>query len=214
MVVVPSRSKSRQKSKNLKGLKSLQRPSVWRNVYQSTNLLSIWYLELELPLELWQFFRLLLLGPGALSISFSNWLPTRQSEWSCWCFVAFFPKGTKKIFEPRTFEFFTSCNQWSFCTKVCLQNIRFPSATSALGYTPSTLASKRLENLLCMSFFYYFNFGNILQKKISKPRIKAEMLNGWEDVKGIIKACFMFLQIIKIKLPSHFGIKKLLKARC
>ena len=33
--------KSCQKSKNLKGLESLQRPSVEKNVYQSTDLLSI-----------------------------------------------------------------------------------------------------------------------------------------------------------------------------
>ena len=41
VVVVTNRSKSRQKvedsSKSLKGLKNLQRPSVWRNVYRNTN---------------------------------------------------------------------------------------------------------------------------------------------------------------------------------
>ena len=50
--------------KSLKGLKNLQRPSVWKNVYQSTNPPSIGYKELELLLELWQFFLgLFLFGP-------------------------------------------------------------------------------------------------------------------------------------------------------
>ena len=33
--------------------KKLQRSSVWRNVYQSIDPSSIWYKELEFPLELW-----------------------------------------------------------------------------------------------------------------------------------------------------------------
>ena len=41
--------------KSLGGLKNLERLSDWRNVYQSTDFLSIKYKELELPLELWQF---------------------------------------------------------------------------------------------------------------------------------------------------------------
>ena len=48
-------SKSRKivkNPKNLKGLGSLQRPSVRRNVYRSTDPPSIRYDELELPLEL------------------------------------------------------------------------------------------------------------------------------------------------------------------
>ena len=41
-----------KKSKKLQKLKkNLQRPWVWRNIYQSTNLPSIRYEELELPLE-------------------------------------------------------------------------------------------------------------------------------------------------------------------
>ena len=72
--------KSCQKSKNLKGLESLQRLSIRRNVYQSTNSLSIWYKKLKLPLELWQFFRFSLLGPKALFIPFLDRLPIRQSE--------------------------------------------------------------------------------------------------------------------------------------
>ena len=41
-----------KKSKSFKDLKNLQQPLVWRNVYQSTNLPSIRYKELELLLEL------------------------------------------------------------------------------------------------------------------------------------------------------------------
>ena len=35
-------------------------------------------------------------------------------------------RGSRKIFESRTLESFTSCNQRSLCTKVYLQNIRPP----------------------------------------------------------------------------------------
>ena len=49
MVVVACRSKSRQKSKNLKGLKNLQRPVVRRNICRSTDPPSVHgYKELEL----------------------------------------------------------------------------------------------------------------------------------------------------------------------
>ena len=44
----------------------------------------------------------------------------------------FFPREARKIFEPRTLESFTSCNQRSLCTKVCLQNARPPSTASIL----------------------------------------------------------------------------------
>ena len=52
---VQKSSKSRRivkESKSFKGLKILQRPSVRRNVYRSTDPPSIRYEELELPLEL------------------------------------------------------------------------------------------------------------------------------------------------------------------
>lgn len=38
--------------------------------------------------------------------------------------------------------------------------------------------SKRLNNLLCLSFFCYFNFRDVLEKKTSQPKIRAEMLEG------------------------------------
>ena len=44
--------------KNPKGLKKLHKLSVWKNIYKSTNPPSIRYKELELLLELWQFFEL------------------------------------------------------------------------------------------------------------------------------------------------------------
>ena len=54
-----------KESKSFKSLKNLQKPSVWKNIYKSTNLPSIRYKELEFR----QFFELFLLGPGALLIS-------------------------------------------------------------------------------------------------------------------------------------------------
>ena len=58
------------------------------------------------------------------------------------------------------------------------------------------------------SSLHYFNSGDALRKKTSKPRIRVEMLDGWEDVERIIKACPTFLEIIKIELTSHCGIEK------
>ena len=65
VLMVTSQSKSCQKvkesskkSKSFKGLKSLQKLLVRKNVYQSTNPSSIKYEELELLLELCQFFKL------------------------------------------------------------------------------------------------------------------------------------------------------------
>ena len=73
VVLLASPSKSCQKveessksPKRLKGQKDLQKSPVWKNVYQSTDTLSIRYEELELPLELWQFFEPFLLCPEAL----------------------------------------------------------------------------------------------------------------------------------------------------
>ena len=48
---VKKSSKSRQKLKSFKGLENLQKPSVRKNVYQSTDPPSIKYKELEFPLE-------------------------------------------------------------------------------------------------------------------------------------------------------------------
>ena len=65
-----------------------------------------------------------------------------------------------------------------------LRSARLPSATSALGCTPSTSASRRLENSLRTSFLRYFNSGDALRKKTSKPRIRTEMLDGLGGYRG------------------------------
>ena len=78
VVLVASRSKSCRKvkklsksPKNLKGLKKLRRPPVRRNVYQSTDPLSVHRYELGLPSDL--------LSPRALSIPPPHQLSTRQN---------------------------------------------------------------------------------------------------------------------------------------
>ena len=48
--------------------------------------------------------------------------------------------------------------------RVFVCNARLSSATSALGYTSGTLASRRLENLLRTSSFRYFSSENTLRK--------------------------------------------------
>ena len=65
-------------------------------------------------------------------------------------------RGARKIFKSRTLKSFTSCNQRSLYTKF--------------------LSAERPFSLR------YFNSGDALRKKTSKPRIRAEMLDGWEDV--------------------------------
>ena len=45
---------------------------------------------------------------------------------------------------------------------------------------------------------------------MSKSRIRADMLNGWEDVEGIVhcQGLSCVSEVIQIELTSHFGIKK------
>ena len=57
-----------KKSEKLQRPKKLQKSLVRRNVYRSTNLPSIRYKELKLPLEFWQFFRTLFAGTRRSSL--------------------------------------------------------------------------------------------------------------------------------------------------
>ena len=55
----------------------------------------------------------------------------------------------------------------------------------------------------------FFNFGDTLRKKTSKPKIRAEILDDWEDVEGIVHfhGLSYVPKIIRIELNSHFGIE-------
>ena len=135
------------------------------------------------PVRTLTVFQALFAGPrSSLDIIFES-ITTRQSEWSCWCSVAFFPREARKIFEPRTLESFTSCNQRSLCTKVCLQNARLPFATSALGYTLGTSISRQLENLLRTSSFHCFKFWRCAPEE---DVLTQDQLDSWEDVEGVV----------------------------
>lgn len=61
----------------------------------------------------------------------------------------------------------------------------------------------------CPTSFFHFSFGHALWKKTSKPKIKAEMFNGWEDVEEIIKACSMFLKSSKLSWLADITIRAL-----
>ena len=79
MVVMASGSKSRQKMKNLKGIKNCK-----GHRFRQTFIKKLILRRLNtLPLELWKFFKLFMLGLGALLIPFLNRLPIKQSKWSC-----------------------------------------------------------------------------------------------------------------------------------
>ena len=71
-------------------------------------------------------------------------------------------RGARKIFEPRTLESFTSCNQRSLCTKVCLQNARLPSA-------------QILQFWKCAP-----------EEDVQACEVRAEMFDSGEDVKGVV----------------------------
>ena len=80
--------------------------------------------------------------------------------------------------------FFAGPRSVSLHQSFYLRNARLPSATSALECTPSPLALKRLKNSFYTSSLLYLNPGDALQKKTSQPRIRADMLDGWEDAEG------------------------------
>ena len=63
--------------------------------------------------------------------------------------------------------------------------------------TSSSLSLIPLHQVLskkCTPSLCYFSSGDALRKKTSKPRIRAEIFDGWEDVRGTIKACPTFLR--------------------
>ena len=170
LVAVASRSKSCQKveessksPKSRKGLKNLQRPSVRKNIYQSTNPPSIGYEELNLPLKSLTVFRAYFAWPNSSLDTIFESITDKAKRVELLMLCRVFPRGARKIFEPRTLESFTSCNQRSIYTKVCLRSARLPSATSALGYTPGTSTSRRLENSLRTFSFRYFSSRDTLQ---------------------------------------------------
>ena len=103
-----------------------------------------------------------LLGSRAFSILLLLQLLTKQNWWSYWCFVAFFPRGVRKIFKSRTLKSITSYNQHFFCTKVCLQNARPPFICSILemysrrrrpspGSEQRCLIARRMSRELCIT---------------------------------------------------------------
>ena len=115
----------------------------------------------------------------------SLWLSTKQSWWSCWCSVAFFPKGVRKIFEPRTLKSIASYNQRSLCTKVCLQNARSPFVTSILEMRSGRKRPSKGSGQRCLT----------------ARRISRELC--------ITKACLTFLRSSELSwLAGHFGIEK------
>ena len=140
----------------------MQRSSVRRNVYRSTDPPSIRYKELELPLELRQFFELFLLGPEPLSIPRTITDKAKLMELLMPCHV--FPQYKEDIRAENT----------RIIHRPTLGHLSFRALLHR------DLSAKRTSS------FHFFNSGDALQKKTSKPRIRAEMLDGWEDVEGIL----------------------------
>ena len=149
-----------------------------------------------IPLTVYKYTRLEppsgLLSPRALLILLSHWLLTRLMELLILC----------HIFSPE-------------------ERGRFSSQKCSNPLPAAVIASQRqrLGYLLHQVFIYkympslrYFNSEDALRKKTSKPRIRTEIFDGWEDVERIIKDYLTFLKISKIELSGHFGIEKLSRA--
>ena len=127
--------KNRQKSEKPQRPENLQRSSVWRNVYQSTDPPSIGYKEFELPLELWQFFELFC------------WAQ-KLSQYHVWI--------DYQLGSPR------QSASLELLLRVLLHQV-----------------------IVCKTHVIpLLNSGDALRKEISKPRIRAEILDGLERCRG------------------------------
>ena len=104
-------------------------------------------------------------------------------------------RGARKIFESRTLESFTSCNQRSLCTKVCLQNVRPSLCNFSSGIHP-----RHFDLRTCCACLP--STTSILEmrsgRKNPSPGSGRRCLMGWEDIKGISKAYPTFLRLSEL----------------
>ena len=146
-----------KKSEKPQKPEKLQRSSVWKKVYQST-------------------------GPLSTKNSSFYWSSNSFSCSFCWAqnlrrYHFDFDYWQSKA--DKTADVLSTPSSY-------LRSAHVPSATSALECTPSPSTLRRLENSLRTSPFRYFNLGDMLWKKTSQPKIKVDMLDGWEDVEGVV----------------------------
>ena len=153
VVLLAGWSKSCQKvkksSKVEKAQKSeeSQRLLVRGNIYQSTDPPSIWYRELKLLLELWQFFELFFVRPrSSLNTTFGAIIVMAK------------------------------------LMGLLMHYHVFPQRSQTKPFYTEFLSVQRTSSLR------YFNPKDALRKMTSQPRIRADMLDDWEDVERIIKA--------------------------
>lgn len=126
----------------------LQRSLVWKNIYWSTNPPSIEYKEFELPLEVWQFFELLLLGPGALLILHLEQLPIRQKLIELLMLYHIFPPKKPRKSLSWILESFISYDQQLSILSFCLQN-KFQPRISLMV---ERMSKKLYINKACFTF--------------------------------------------------------------
>ena len=95
--------------------------------------------------------------------------------------------GARKIFEPKSLESSTSCNQRSLCTKVCLQNARLPSA-------------QILQFWKCAP---------------EEDVLVQDQLDGGEDVEGVVhhQGLSYVPEIIRTELTSRHHDESILPSR-
>ena len=113
-------------------------------------------------------------------IPFLNRLPTKQASGAIDTLSGFFSKEPGRSLSRDHSSLLPAVTNGPSTPSFCLQNACLPP----------------------------LNSGDALRKKTSEPRIRAEMLDGWKGVEGIIKACPTFLEIIRIELTNHCGIEK------
>ena len=56
---------------------------------------------------------------------------------------------------------------------------------------------------------HYFSSEDALRKKTSKPRIREQMFDSWEDVKKIIKVCLTILRSSELSWLAILVSRKL-----
>ena len=160
---------------------------VRRNVYQSTDSLSIRYKELELLLELWQFFKLLLLDPEALSRPFSVSIIVKAKLMELLMLCHVFSLKESVFFELLCTEFLSAQRTSSF---------HYFSSGMHSEYSGIRTTQELATHFLPLPKFY--------RCALEEDVPALNQFDGWEDVKGVVHlhGLFYVLEIIKPELTT------------
>ena len=108
-----------------------------------------------------------------------------------------FFRGARKIFEPRILKSFAGC---SSCWTTPMSWTSISSSSLILPYQVFVYK---------MHVISLLNSGDALRTKMSKPKIRPEMLDGCKDVEGIIKAYLTFFKSSKLSWLENIMMRTL-----